>query len=272
MTPATSPPSPPSLPEGVPELGPVIAAHPDRLLFATVSGAHLYGFPSADSDVDVRGVHLLPLREVLGLGQPRETHIRAWEHDGVELDLVTHDLAKFARLLLRPNGYVLEQLLSPLVAHTTPAHAALAGLAPRLLTRHHARHYRGFARTQWRLFEKTGELKPLLYTFRALLTGVHLMRAREVVAHLPSLLGSAGAAGPAAPAYLPELIEAKAAAEHGGLGPGAGPPPERLAADVAALHAVLDDAEAATSLPERPSAREELDDLVVTQRLATYER
>ena len=69
------------------------------------------------------------------------------------------------------------------------AHAELVALAPGVLTRHHAHHYRGFADTQWRLFEKTGELKPLLYTFRALLTGIHLMRSGEVQAHLPTLLG-----------------------------------------------------------------------------------
>ena len=31
------------------------AGHPYPLLFATVSGAHLYGFPSLDSDYDLRG-------------------------------------------------------------------------------------------------------------------------------------------------------------------------------------------------------------------------
>ncbi|CAM4025265.1 DNA polymerase beta superfamily protein [Deinococcus marmoris] len=46
----------------------------------------------------------------------------------VELDLVTHDAHKFARLLLTRNGYVLEQLLSPYVVQTTPAHAELLAL------------------------------------------------------------------------------------------------------------------------------------------------
>ena len=32
--------------------------HPYPLLFATISGAHLYGFPSPDSDYDLRGVHV----------------------------------------------------------------------------------------------------------------------------------------------------------------------------------------------------------------------
>lgn len=42
-----------------------VARHPYPLLFATVSGAHLYGFPSPDSDFDLRGVHVLPPREVI---------------------------------------------------------------------------------------------------------------------------------------------------------------------------------------------------------------
>lgn len=40
------------------DLTPVVSRQPDPLLFATVSGAHLYGFPSRDSDVDLRGAHL----------------------------------------------------------------------------------------------------------------------------------------------------------------------------------------------------------------------
>jgi hypothetical protein len=49
----------------------VVAEQPCLLLFAAISGAHLYGFPSPDSDYDLRGVHVLPLREVVGLGERR---------------------------------------------------------------------------------------------------------------------------------------------------------------------------------------------------------
>ena len=41
--------------------------HRYPLLFATISGAHLYGFPSLNSDWDLRGVHILPAERVLGL-------------------------------------------------------------------------------------------------------------------------------------------------------------------------------------------------------------
>ncbi|MBB5363905.1 nucleotidyltransferase domain-containing protein [Deinococcus humi] len=169
-------------------------AHPYPLLFATLSGAHLYGFASPDSDWDLRGVHLLPLREVLGLGTRNETHELARDDGTVELDLVTHDAHKFARLLLTRNGYVLEQLLSPHVIQTTAAHAELVALAPSVLTRWHALHYLGFTANQWKLLEKEQQprLKPLLYAFRTVLTGIHLMRSGEIEANLEWLNTEAG--------------------------------------------------------------------------------
>ncbi|WP_328367292.1 nucleotidyltransferase domain-containing protein [Streptomyces sp. NBC_00445] len=242
------------------DLTPVVAEQPDPLLFATVSGAHLYGFPSRDSDVDLRGVHLLPAADLVGLREPEETRSRMWDRDGVEMDLVTHDLRKFVRLMLRRNGYVLEQLLSPLVVHTTDAHRELVTLAPGVLTSHHAHHYRGFAVTQWRLFEKTGELKPLLYTFRVLLTGIHLMRSGEVRAHLPTLLGVIAEA----PAYVQELITAKAEQEHGAADVALH---ARVQGDIERLHAVLDEAQAVSVLPDAPSVYGALHDFVVRVRL-----
>ncbi|MGW1990788.1 nucleotidyltransferase domain-containing protein [Embleya sp. NPDC001921] len=243
-------------------LSAIVAEQPDPLVFATVSGAHLYGFPSRDSDVDLRGAHLLPLTALVGLREGEHTRGRMWEADGVENDLVTHDLGKFVRLLLRRNGYVLEQLLSPLVVHTTPAHAELVALAPGLVTRHHAHHYAGFARTQLRLFERTGELKPLLYTFRVLLTGIHLMRSAQVVADLRTL---ADLCRDIAPACLGDLVAAKREAEHGALDGLVAVDAAR--ADVDRLRAALDDAHEASTLAERPEGHDALHDLLVRVRL-----
>lgn len=248
---------PPSLPSSLPSWLPdVPGEQPYPPAFATVSGAHLYGFPSADSDVDLRGVHVLPVAEVVGLRTGPQTLERTWTREGVEVDLVTHDLLKFCRLLLNRNGYVLEQLLSPLVVATSPVHAELTTLAPGCLTRHHAHHYLGFARTQWRLFGRTGELKPLLYTFRVLATGTHLVRTGELEADLTRLLAYG-------PPYLPELVEAKREAEHA-----AAPPLDGVAADVARMTAALEEARESSALPERPAAGDALHDLVVRARLA----
>ncbi len=92
-----------------------------------------------------------------------------------------------------------------------------------------------------------------------LLTGIHLMRAAEVQPHLPTLLGEVDAA----PDYLPELLAAKAEREHGD----AGVDPARVRADVERLHGVLDEARAASALPDAPTAYDALHDFVVRARL-----
>jgi predicted nucleotidyltransferase len=137
----------------------------------------------------LRGVHLLPLEQVVGLDPGEETVEKSGVYDGIEVDLVTHDAKKFFKLMLKKNGYVLEQLLSPLVVHTTPQHAELRAIAKDCITRHHAHHYLGFAATQWKLFQKEEppRVKPLLYVYRVLLTGIHLMQAGEVEANLLKL-------------------------------------------------------------------------------------
>jgi predicted nucleotidyltransferase len=45
-----------------PRLHRIVAAQPYPLLFATISGAHLQGFLSSDSDFDLRGAHVLSIR------------------------------------------------------------------------------------------------------------------------------------------------------------------------------------------------------------------
>jgi predicted nucleotidyltransferase len=83
----------------------VAARQPYPPCFITVSGAHLYGFPSADSDYDLRGAHVLPLPEVVGLETGPETVEVAQVSHGLEMDLVTHDIKKSLTLLLKRNGY-----------------------------------------------------------------------------------------------------------------------------------------------------------------------
>src|SRR6266487_4128463 len=156
-----------------PRLHRIVAAQPYPLLFATISGAHLYGFPSPDSDFDLRGAHVLPLDAVVGLEVRDETveqemivpplpgplPIGCGEGGALEMDIVSHDVRKFFGLLLKENGYVLEQLYSPLIVHTTPEHvelkeicrARISSTLPNplpgrsgeggVITKHHSHHY-----------------------------------------------------------------------------------------------------------------------------------
>ncbi len=58
-------------------------------------------------------------------------------------------------------------------------HGELREVAKDGITRH---HYLGFAETQWKPFEKEipPRVKPLLYVYRVLLTGIHLMQTGMV--------------------------------------------------------------------------------------------
>lgn len=237
-----------------------IDEQPYPLLFVTVSGAHLYGFPSPDSDYDLRGVHVLPLREVAGLNLGRDTIERSGVFDGLEVDLVTHDAHKFFTLMLKKNGYVLEQLFSPLVLQTTPEHAELKEIAKGCITKFHAYHYLGFAETQWKLFDKESprRVKPLLYVYRVLLTGIHLMRTGVVEADLLKL----NEEDPLP--YIPGLVARKLA----------GPEQSTLDdADVAfhqseyaRLRGELEGAMQASPLPEAATSKHALHDLLLRIR------
>jgi predicted nucleotidyltransferase len=236
-----------------------IATHPHPLVFASISGAHLYGFASADSDYDIRGVHILPPEAIAGLDRGEET-IERMSDGPPELDLVTHDVEKFFRLLLRPNGYVLEQLYSPLLLATTPAHEELSFIARGCITRQHVRHYIGFAENQWRLFEKEDppRVKPLLYVFRVLLTGIHLLQTGEIEANLVRLNERKRLA------YVDDLIAQKTAGKE----------KERLSkADVTLYRAEYDrlmlrlvEAGEASTLRELPTVYDALNDLLLRLR------
>lgn len=237
----------------------VVRAQPYPLLFVTLSGAHLYGFPSPDSDYDLRGVHVLPAREVLGLHSVRDTIEHSGSGSGLELDLVTHDAGKFFGLLLKRNGYVLEQLLSPLVLHTTPAHAELIALAGDCVTRHHAHHYLGFGATQWKLFDQDRRVKPLLYVYRVLLTGIHLMRIGIVEANLVRLNEI----------FRLSYLDALIAQKNGGTEQGtlAGADLAFHEREYQRLVAELEAARDASQLPDEPRARVALSDLLVRLRV-----
>lgn len=237
-----------------------VKRHPYPLLFATVSGAHLYGFPSPDSDYDLRGAHILPAREVLGLDVKNETIEASGVRDGREIDFVTHDVKKFFGLLLKKNGYVLEQALSPLVVHTTPEHEELKALAKGCITRHHSHHYLGFAATEWKLFEKESprRMKPLLYVYRVLLTGIHLMRTGQVEANLVRLNEEFKLP------CVPELIARKVeGAEKSFL-----PDPDLAfhRSEYERLTKELEAASEASTLPEKATARAGLNDLLIRLR------
>lgn len=117
-------------------------------------------------------------------------------------------------------------------------------------------------RTQEKLIQKEDppRIKPILYMYRVLLTGIHLMRSGEVEANLVKLNESARLG------QLAELIQMKLTGGEG----------VRLQSGDMELHRreferlrqELDRAAEASFLPEAPGAVDALNDLLVRTRLA----
>jgi predicted nucleotidyltransferase len=234
-----------------------LAAFPHPFVFVTVSGSHLYGFPSQDSDFDLRGSHLLPGAAFWRLTQPRETEEPKVDTPSGLIEIVTHDLRKFVSLLLKRNGYVLEQLTSPLVVRTTPLHAELLAAAPAVLTRNHFHHYRGFYHTERREYDRSEprSVKKLLYAYRVLMTGIVLLREGVVEANLPRLNERFGLR------FLDQLIEIKRGGERAGI------PDDRMyTSELERLEAEMERAYLDSRLPETPPGRAALEELVVRAR------
>lgn len=119
-----------------------------RVLFAIESGSRAWGFPSPDSDYDVRFVYarkpdwylsIEPGRDVIELPIEGDWDINGW------------DIRKALGLLIKPNPVLLEWLSSPIRYRWTD------GVCQRLITFSEKttygesclHHYRNLAQRQW---------------------------------------------------------------------------------------------------------------------------
>lgn len=230
---------------------------PGTLVQCAITGAHIYGFPSEDSDLDIKGMHLAPTREMLGLTKPTEAHDALEIFEGVECDVTTHEAKTALSLLIAGNGNMLERFTS--VYQLVDGFEELAALARASVSQQSFRHYSGYLKGMRREHGLKRRAKTALYAYRVALTGTHLLRTGEVVSDVTVL----------APEYgqdVSELVAFKR--EHG----------EKCAlpADLDAHHTAQFDglaemiwqAREDSALPERASNHAAIEDWLIRRRLA----
>ena len=153
-----------------------------------LSGAHAYGFPSPDSDLDLKCVHIAPTADLVGLAAVEDPSDRIEVIDHVELDYGANELAVALRGAIKGNGNFLERILGELVLGGDRDLLAEAREVVRpILCRRAGRHYGGFATSQLRLFDDRPTAKRALYVLRTAATGRHLLAHGEIVTDVARL-------------------------------------------------------------------------------------
>jgi len=87
-----------------------------RILYACETGSRAWGFPSPDSDYDIRFVYMHTRDWYLGLSQRKDT-IEIMDGD---LDIAGWDLKKCLMLLQKSNAPLIERFQSPVEYYATP--------------------------------------------------------------------------------------------------------------------------------------------------------
>ena len=140
-----------------------------RILFAVESGSRAWGFPSPDSDYDVRFVYTRQPSDYLRLEKTPD--VIEWQADEV-FDVVGWDLKKTQQLLHRSNPTVYEWNASPVVYRNSEEWAALQPmLRACFLKKPGMHHYLNMAKSNYREYLRTDKvrLKKYFYVIRPLL-------------------------------------------------------------------------------------------------------
>ncbi|MEM1405643.1 MAG: nucleotidyltransferase domain-containing protein [Bacteroidota bacterium] len=78
----------------------------DIIVFECLSGSHAYGLATPESDVDIKGVFILPEDDYLGLNYVEQV-------SNETNDIVYYELGRFIELLSKSNPNILELLYTP---------------------------------------------------------------------------------------------------------------------------------------------------------------
>lgn len=236
-----------------------------RHVVVSLSGAHAYGFPSPDSDLDVKAVHIDPTIAFLGFGHAPAGVSRMETVNGVEVDYSSNELGGVLLGVLKGNGNYIERFLSGFSFGEIDWAASLRPLVQGALSKRIFRHYNGFATQQRLEWEQGGcsSAKKLLYVLRTTLTGAHALSEGEIVTDLTRVLDAYGFS------EARELVEQKRRGERSELPQELSKVWQRRMPEVFEL---LTSAHAESKLPEEPANSAAIERWLVERRLAELER
>jgi|FLOH01.1.fsa_nt_gi uncharacterized protein len=149
-------------------------------IFLMLSGSHNFGFPSSNSDLDIKGVFVRPTDDIVGFGRVSPVYeYKEGELYDIALDEIGHNIG----LVANSNGNRIEWPHSNLIIHESPEFPEYKKLIMNSsVSRQLFNHYSNFARDTYS-DTKTNKkgVKRDLYTIRVYMTGIHALETGELV-------------------------------------------------------------------------------------------
>ncbi|MDH5327108.1 MAG: nucleotidyltransferase domain-containing protein [Gammaproteobacteria bacterium] len=150
--------------------------HNIKILYACESGSRAWGFPSPDSDYDVRFIYAHPVDWYLSVFPGKDTIDIPISGDS---DLGGWDLRKSFGLLKKSNCALMEWLSSPIVyrENDTAIAPLKDAVSPSFLTISACHHYLSMAQRKFSdiVSDETVKLKSYFYALRAVLCALYII-------------------------------------------------------------------------------------------------
>ena len=170
------------------KLNTVAQEHNVRIIKAIESGSRAWGFPSKNSDYDVRFIYARSLDSYLSVEPCRDTIETSLIDDpklGVPLDLKGWDVRKALQLAIKSNAVLIEWLTSPIcyMENTAAARKLLHFAKSCANLNNLAYHYNRLARNAWDKIEEgenNSELKLYCYALRPALALKWIDKSRDL--------------------------------------------------------------------------------------------
>jgi predicted nucleotidyltransferase len=160
-----------------------------RIVYACETGSRAWGFPSPDSDYDIRFIYVHDKDWYLSLSQKKDTI----EHMDGDLDITGWDLKKSLTLLKKSNATLIERFQSPMEYYAAPG---FKDDFKKLIENYYSPtavffHHHSLAKKFWEEIKDKEEfkLKSFFYLVRSLLSCNWIIQDKSVLPmHIEGLM------------------------------------------------------------------------------------
>ncbi|MCC6751919.1 MAG: nucleotidyltransferase domain-containing protein [Deltaproteobacteria bacterium] len=228
-----------------------------KILLVAVSGAHAGGFANRTSILELKGIHIEPTENLVGLAQAPKAYNWVGEFEGYRIDYSSQELGPALTQLLRGDGSILERILAPRQLVDSHDLEQVQKVSRGVICRRFHSYYRSFSRGVQREYEsqEPRSVAHVLSAYRTGLTGVHLLRRGELIYELQKLGQLYGFGN------MHELIHINKNSENAVLDPCS-----LWITRLAKLHALVEESVEESPLPVDPEHPKPLEDFLLDMR------